>query len=175
MGKITAGIVTTATLVVGTGGTVITTSSNQRVGIGTLTPRAKFDVEGHARLKTYSENVGFATVVSNVVTIDLSEAQTFICTATANITQFTLKNIPSGSSSFTLRIDQDSSGGRSVGIDTFKNTGGTAIPVYWPGNVVPIVTTTASRSDIYSFKIFDGDNPTSVGFYGVVGGQNFQN
>jgi hypothetical protein len=175
LGKITAGIVTTATLVVGTGGTVITTSSNQRVGIGTLTPRAKFDVEGHARLKTYSENVGFATVVSNVVTIDLSEAQTFICTATASITQFTLKNIPSGSSSFTLRIDQDSSGGRSVGIDTFKNTGGTAIPVYWPGNVVPIVTTTASRSDIYSFKIFDGDNPTSVGFYGVVGGQNFQN
>ena len=49
-----------------------------------------------------------------------------------------------------------------------------AIPVYWPGGgVLPIVTTTADRSDIYSFKLFDGDNVTSSGLYGVVGGQNF--
>ena len=53
--------------------------------------------------------------------------------------------------------------------------GGVAIPVYWPGGVVPTPTTTASRADIYSFKIFDGANPTTTGIYGVVGGQNFQN
>ena len=35
------------------------------------------------------------------------------------------------------------------------------------------MTSTASRTDIYSFKFFDGNNITSAGLYGVVGGQNF--
>ena len=51
--------------------------------------------------------------------------------------------------------------------------GGSTFPVYWPGGVVPVVTTTASRTDIYSFKIFDGTNVSSVGMYGIVGGQNY--
>ena len=50
---------------------------------------------------------------------------------------------------------------------------GVTIPVYWPGAVVPIVTTTASKSDVYSFKIFNGSSITSVGMYGVIGGQNY--
>jgi hypothetical protein len=88
-----------------------------------------------------------------------------------------LINAPSGSTEFTLRIDQDSTGNRLVGIDTFKTSGGGfSIPVYWPGGgVLPGVTTTASRSDIYSFKTFDGTNITSSGLYGVVVGQNFAN
>ena len=28
--------------------------------------------------------------------------------------------------------------------------------MYWPSGVVPIVTTTADKTDIYSFKTFDG-------------------
>ena len=40
--------------------------------------------------------------------------------------------------------------------------------------VTPTVTTTAEKTDIYSFMIFDGDNITdSEGLFGVVGGQNF--
>jgi len=173
-GRITAGIVTTTNIKVGSGATVIM-SYGANVGIGSTLPTAKLDINGHTKFKTYSERVKYLDIVANVVTVDLSQAQTFICTATSNITQFTLTNAPSGSTSFSIRIDQDSTGSRSVGIDTFKNVGGTSIPVYWPGNVVPIVTTIASRSDIYSFKIFDGDNPTTSGLYGVVGGQNFQN
>ena len=172
-GNINAGIVTTGTLSVGTSGTTIITSG-VNVGIGTTIPRAKLDVEGHTRLKTYSESVDYPTVVGNIVTVDLSKAQTFICTATSNITQFTLINAPSGSTEFTLRISQDSTGNRSVGIDTFKTSGGVTIPVYWPGGgVLPGVTTTANRSDIYSFKTFDGSNLTSSGLYGVIVGQNF--
>jgi len=38
---------------------------------------------------------------------------------------------------------------------------------------LPSVTTTADKTDIYSFKAFDGDNLTSSGLYGVVSGQNF--
>ena len=131
------------------------------------------DVGGHTKLKTYSENIEYLTVSSGEVSVDLSNAQSFICTATENITQFNLLNIPVDSTSFTMRIDQDSTGSRGVGIDTFKNNGGVTIPVYWPGAVIPIVTPTASKTDIYSFKIFSGSDITSVGMYGVIGGQNY--
>ncbi len=144
------------------------------VGIGTTVPRAKLDIEGHTRLKTYSENVDLITVSSGIATVDLSRAQSFICTATGNINEFIVLNAPAGSTQFTLRIDQDSTGNRAVGIDTFKTSGGDSIPVYWSaGGVIPGVTTTASRTDIYSFKTFDGTNITSSGLYGVVVGQNF--
>ena len=95
------------------------------------------------------------------------------CTATdGNISQFNITNPPEGATSFTIRISQDANGGDSVAIDTFKFNGNT-IPVYWPGGVVPTVTTTANKTDIYSFKIFDGSNISTVGMYGIVGGQNF--
>jgi len=46
------------------------------------------------------------------------------------------------------------------------------IPVFWPGGgVLPITTPTANRSDIYTFKTFDGGS----NWYGVVVGQNFLN
>jgi hypothetical protein len=175
-GRITAGIITTTTLVVGSGGTTIT-ASGPSVGIGTTIPRAKLDVEGHTRLKTYSENVEYLAISAGITTVDLSKAQSFICTATSNITEFQLINLQPGSTEFTLRIDQDSTGNRQVGIDTFKTSGGgSIIPVYWPGGgVLPGVTTTASRSDIYAFRTFDGTNITSSGLYGVVVGQNFAN
>jgi hypothetical protein len=105
------------------------------------------------------------------VTIDLSTAQTFTLDLNANVTQITVVNPPSGSTAFTIKIAQDSTGGRTVvGLDTFKNSVGSNIPVYWSaGGAVPGVTTTANRSDIYSFKTFDSGSS----FYGVVGGQNF--
>jgi len=168
-GRITTGIVTTTTLVVGSGGTTITTSG-VNVGIGTLTPRAKLDIEGLTRLKTYVEEVQTVSSSANVVTLDLSQAQTFDLTLTQAVNQFTITNPPTGSSSFTIKIAQNATGGYAVGIDTFKTSGGATIPVYWPGGgVLPIVTTTAGRSDVYSFRTFDsGSN-----WYGVVVGQNF--
>ena len=178
-GKITVGVVTATTLNVGSAGTIVTTNVGfGSVGIGSTLPTAKLDVQGHAKLKTYSENVAYLTAVSNEVTVDLSSAQSFICTATGAINAFVLTNPPTGSTSFTLRIDQDSTGGHSVGIDTFKNASGNSVPVYWPGGTVPVVTTTADRSDIYSFKTFDGEDIESASvttgdLYGVIGGQNF--
>jgi hypothetical protein len=173
--NIRAGVITATTLSVGTGGTTLTTSSDL-VGIGTTVPRAKLDIEGSVRFKTYSENVKYLSVVANQVTIDLSNAQSFICTATSNIDQFNLINPPSASTEFTIKIDQDSTGGRTVSIDTFKNSVNATIPVYWPGGgVLPIVTPTANRSDIYTFKTFDGSNIVGSGLYGVVVGQNFLN
>ena len=168
-GKITAGIVTTTTLSVGTGGTTITTSG-VNVGIGTLAPRAKLDVEGLTRLKTYVEEVQTVSSSANVVTLDLSQSQTFNLTLTEAVNHFTITNPPTGSSSFTIKIAQNATGGYAVGIDTFKTSGSLDITVYWPGGgVLPIVTTTAGRSDVYSFRTFDSGSS----WYGVVVGQNF--
>ena len=81
-------------------------------------------------------------------------------------------NVPDGSTSFTIKILQGSTA-YGVGIATFKNLSGSAIPIYWPGGVIPYVTRTAEKLDIYSFKTFDGGSATSAGFYAVVGGQNY--
>jgi hypothetical protein len=172
-GYINAGVTTSRIIHVGVAGNVFNVDvSTTNVGIGTSVVRSKLDVEGRVRLKTYYEHVHAITSSSNVVTIDLAEAQNFTLTVTENVNQFTIINIPSESSAFTLKITQDSTGNRAVGIDTFKTAGGVDIPVYWPGGgVLPIVTPTADRSDIYSFKTFDG----GATFYGVVGGQNFLN
>ena len=171
-GQITAGIITSTNIRVGSSATTLMTSGTD-VGIGTATPRAKLDIEGHTRFKTYSEVTDATSISSNVVILDLSKAQTFTLTADAAVNSFTLSNIPSGATSFTIKIVQDSSTAYGVGIDTFKNSSGTAIPVYWPGGVIPYVTRSTSAVDVYSFKLFDGDNATSSGLYGVVGGQNF--
>ena len=159
---------------VGSGTTeVFVVDSFGSVGIASTQPMANLDVNGAARFKSYSERVKRLDIVANAVAIDLSDANSFTCTAISDINEFVLTNIPSESASFTVKIDQDSVGGRTISIDVFKDNTGTPIPIYWPGGVVPIVTPTANVSDIYSFKMFDGDNITSSGMYGVVGGQNF--
>jgi hypothetical protein len=165
-GTINAGIVTTATLIVGT---VITTNTTS-VGIGTTVPRTNLDVEGTLRTKIVREAVETLSIASNVVTVDLSRAQNFLLSVTANVNQFTIINPPSEASSFTIKITQTAAFG--VGINTFKTNGGSLIPVYWSGGgVVPTITPTANRSDIYSFKTFDGGS----NWYGIVVGQNFLN
>jgi hypothetical protein len=104
--------------------------------------------------------------------VDLSKAQNFLLSATDNVNSFTIINPPSETSSFTIRITQDATGGRVIDIDDFRTSGGSPIPVNWPGGgVVPIITPTASRNDIYTFKTFDGGS----NWYGIVVGQNFLN
>lgn len=165
-GEIRTGIITATNIVVGT---ALSTSSNQ-TGFGTASPRAKVDIEGSVKFKTYSEFVQTLDISSGNVTINLSDAQSFHLIVDEDVTQFTLLNPPTGATAFSILIDQDSTGGYSVGIATFKDSGGTVIPTKFPaGGVLPIVTTTAGKSDIYSFKTFDGGST----LYGVVGGQNF--
>jgi hypothetical protein len=170
-GTINAGIITTSTLIVGTGGTVITTNTTS-VGIGTTVPRVNLDVEGTLRIKIVREAVESLSIVSNIVTVDLSKAQHFLLSATADVNSFTIINPPSESNSFTIKIAQDATGGRVIDIDDFRTLGNVPIPVNWPGGgILPIVTPTASRNDIYTFKTFDGGS----NWYGIVVGQNFAN
>jgi hypothetical protein len=163
---------TASTLGVPTNGDIFAVTGIGSVGVGTTAPRAHLDVEGTLRTKVVREAVETLSIASNVVTVDLSRAQNFLLSATDNINQFTITNPPSETSSFTIRITQDATGGRVIDIDDFRTSGGSLIPVFWPGGgVLPIVTPTASRSDIYTFKTFDGGS----NWYGVVVGQNFLN
>ena len=159
-------------LQVGTGGTIISTPDNAEfvgVGIGTIAARAALDIEGDARFKSYHEIAKNVTSDSGVVTLDLSEAQTFLITTSENISSFTLTGAKANSTTaFTIKILQGSTA-RGVGIDTFRTSGGIPIPVYWPGGVTPTVTPIADKTDIYSFMTFDG----GASVFGVVGGQNF--
>ncbi len=164
-GEILTGIITATNIVVGS---ALSTSSG-KVGFGTATPRADVDFEGSIKFKTYSENVQTLDISSGSVVVDLSLGQTFELTVDEAVTEFTLLNPPTGSTAFSIKLTQNSTG-YGVGIDTFKDNSNVEIPVYWPGGgVVPIPTTTASKTDIYSFKTFDGGSS----LYGVVGGQNF--
>ena len=58
---------------------------------------------------------------------------------------------------------------RGVGIDTFVNSVGNAVNVFWPGGIAPVLTQSGGATDIYSFMSFDGGST----LYGGVVGQNF--
>jgi hypothetical protein len=163
-GQITAGIVTTANLVVSAGATI--------TGISTFNSLA--DLRGGVRTTAISENVD-ALVIDNTgkVVLDLGNSSVFDLTLGTNVAKFELINIPTDGGTFTIKLTQDTTGGRTVDIADFQTDAPTPIQVYWPGGVVPTMTTTANKTDIYSFKFFNGSSITTAGLYGVVGGQNF--
>ena len=174
-GQITVGIVTTTDLVIGT---ALTTTSN-KIGIGTGVARTLLDVQGVLRTTALSENVDTSDIdvssgVGNYkVVLDLGNSSVFDLTLDNNVDKFELINIPTDGGTFTIKLTQDTTGGRTVDIDDFNTNTPANIPVYWPGGVVPTMTSTASKTDIYSFKFFNGSSIATAGLYGVVGGQNF--
>ena len=174
-GNLTIGILTATNIKVGGSSTILATTTSG-AGIGTVTPRAGLDVVGHTRLQAASNEVRYLEVESNQIKIYLNEASTFICTVTDDISRIRLYNadqVVNTSQTFTLKLTQNSTGGYGVGINTIHNGDDDAVSVYWPGGVVPDVTTTATKSDIYSFNIFDGYDLDNQGIFGVITGQNF--
>ena len=168
-GQITVGIITANNLVVSSGATI--------TGISTF--NSLVDFKGGVRTYATRENVDSTTINTSggsgnhKVTLDLGSSTVFDLTLTDDVDFFELTNIPTDGGTFTIKLTQDSVGGHAALIDVFKTSSPATIPVYWPGGVVPVMTSTASATDIYSFKFFDGANITTEGLYGVIGGQNF--
>ena len=138
------------------------------------------DVEGVLRTTALAENVDNSDIDvtggagNRKVVLDLAKSSVFEITVDNIVDVFELRNPPSDGGTFTLKVTQNGTGGFAVDVDSFKDLNLTnPIPVYWPGGVVPTVTTTADRTDIYSFKFFNGSDLVNKGLYGVIGGQNF--
>ena len=115
-GIISAGIVTTSTLIVGASGTAIQVTSGSLIGFGTASPRSKVDIDGRLRVKSLHENVEELDISSGNVNVDLSKGQSFNLNVDAAVTGFTVLNPPSEATAFTIKITQGSSA-FSVGID----------------------------------------------------------
>ena len=152
--SILAGVTTTRTLDV---------KESLKLNTPILRENSILDIEGRTRLKSYTEAIATPSISSNVLTLDLSSAQTFNVTLTQSINSFVITNVPTTTSTtFLVKLTQDGTGGRTV---TFTFQGAN---LYWAGNVIPQMTLTANRTDLYSFTTLDGTN-----YYGVTSGQNF--
>ena len=131
-GQIIAGIVTTTDLVIGT---ALTTSSNQ-IGLGTGTPRALLDVQGVLRTTALAEHVDSGLDITGTspnrkVILDLSQSSVFEVEVDDDVDVFELQNPPTDGGTFTLKITQNSTGGHTVDVDSFKDLNlTTPIPVY---------------------------------------------
>lgn len=111
-------------------------------------------------LKDYSETSTSANS-GTAYTIDLESGNVFEITLTGNCT-FTYSNPPATgkAGSFTLILKQDGTGSRTA---TWPAA------VKWAGGVAPILTTTASKTDILTFITRNA----GTDWYGFVGGKNF--
>ncbi len=107
---------------------------------------------------TLSEVSGSATISTNTLTLDLSTASTFYVNLNDNITTFSITNIPTGVSSFTLIFTADGTA-RSI---TWPGS------FLWPGGFPPTLTSTNGKEDVFSFVSLDGGT-TWLSF---IGGQN---
>ena len=88
-GIISAGIVTTSTLIVGASGTAIQVTSGSLIGFGTASPRSKVDIDGRLRVKSLHENVEELDISSGNVNVDLSKGQSFNLNVDEAVTGFT--------------------------------------------------------------------------------------
>ena len=169
-GSVQAGLITaTSELRVGVANTVFSATTTNGVGIGTSSPRENLDVEGRARLKSYYETDQNLVSISNRIEIDIARGQAFSHTTTESVNDFRIINPPSsGVFAFTVKFVQGTTP-RGVGIDTFVNSVGNAVNVFWPGGIAPVLTQSGGATDIYSFMSFDGGST----LYGGVVGQNF--
>jgi hypothetical protein len=99
------------------------------------------------RIKTFNEDVS-ATTFSATPTFDLSVANNFTITLTANITAITISNwAASKGTTATIRFLQDGTGGRTI-----------AFPAgwKWAGGSAPSVTTTLNKAAIVGLYSPDG-------------------
>lgn len=111
-----------------------------------------FQISGVTRIDDSSRIVNLGDLVNPVgntgtaTTINLLNGNFVTATLTDNCT-FTFSNPSLGAASFTLFLTNDGSAGRSI---TWPAS------VRWPGDTIPTRTTTANRTDIWTFFTTNG-------------------
>lgn len=117
--------------------------------------------EGLYKFKTFTESIGQAQVTSGTLFIDFDEGTVHEVTLTENISTVSFANVNTSSgasSTATIKIKQDGTGGRSVNFTGIKFAGG----------VAPTVSSDPDAEDILVFTTFDGST-----FYGFLSGADF--
>ena len=113
-----------------------------------------------SELKNYTETVYAQGNTGTSTTLNLVNGNVFTATLTGNCTFTFTTGVTSGAASFTLILDNDATAARSI---TWP------VSVKWPNNTIPVRTTTANATDIWSF--FTPNNGTT--WYGNVALYNF--
>lgn len=116
------------------------------------------------RFQNYSETKATATLNAGTISVDFNSGLIQTVTLTENVTDITFaNNNPDSdfSSSVTLRMIQDGTGGRTV---TWPAA------IIWPGGSSPTVTSTANAIDLYGFTTYDAGST----WYGFTLGQDFK-
>ena len=146
--------VVTATSFVGDASklTGITTNYVQSSGIST-------NLSG-GTLKNYSETINVVGNTGTASTINLVNGNFVTATLTGNCTFTFNVGVTTGASLFTLFLTNDATPGRTI---TWP------VSVVWPGGAVPTRTTTANKTDVYSF--FTLNNGTA--WYGNIAQYNY--
>jgi hypothetical protein len=135
------------------GGT-LNVSGNTTVG-GNLTVTGNFAATGSVSDTLYAfGNTGSAPV------INLANGTFVTATLNANATFASFTNTPSTTTSFTLFLTNDGTPSRTITWPANVN---------WPNGVVPTRTTTANRSDVYTFFTKDGGS----NWYGILSIYNY--
>ena len=99
------------------------------------------------RFINYTETLGTPDLSSGVLTIDLNAGTTQSITLTESVSSIAFTNAVSGvSSSVTLYVTQDGTGGRGVSF----------VGLYAQGAVAPTITSTADATDVLVFKTING-------------------
>ena len=135
--KIAGTDVLTASAVLGKSvpsGTIVGTTDSQTLSGKTLT--------------AFGETVYSFGNTGTAATLALSNGNFVTATLNGNCTfTFSMSFVPSGAYSFTLVLANDGTGGRSI---TWPAS------VKWPNGTVPTRTTTANKTDVYTFFTYDG-------------------
>lgn len=98
-------------------------------------------IDDSSRAVNMGELVNAIGNTGTAATINLANGNFVTATLTGNCT-FTFSNPSAGASSFTLFLTNDGTAGRSI---TWP------VSVKWPNATIPVRTTAASKTDVYTF------------------------
>lgn len=104
------------------------------------------------------------SIAANVLTIDCALGNFFAASLNANITSFTVSNIPAAGEAYGFVLEFTADGtGRTI---TWSFQG---VTVKWAGGTAPTPTSTNGKKDTYVFYTYDA----GATWIGAIVGQNF--
>lgn len=103
-------------------------------------------------------------IAAGVVPLDCNAGNVFAISLTANITSFTMSNVPATGTAYGMSLEFTADGTLRTITWSFSGT-----TVKWAGGTAPTMTSTNAKKDIMIFYTHDA----GANWYGAIMGQNF--